>query len=293
MKKPSIFSSKYQETLKKRRRRNVLLGLLIICIIFTIFAIFNDRVNDFWASINQKPVNSLGPDEEDNNIKINISDNTLNTQGEQNTTNKIIINNEVTNSTNNITGNSTKNEKKEEKKFYTLKLASERDIKIYYEDKNQNKVFTGETDNGDYISLSPSKKKAVIIDKTNQDMYITNIDNTFINITKDVYTAYGRSDEKYYKSDQLARFNNNYLWHDSAKFVSEDKIVYRSRLPYFIENDLKLYLWSYDIPRNVHECIFAVTPGELQIRDLDQNGINISVSGVNYYFKPDGTIINR
>ncbi len=286
MKKPSIFSSKYQETVKRMRRRNTLIALLVVCVILTIFAIFNDKISKFFVSKGQNSVDVLAPgnQSEDTNNTQALNTKTSNTQTIVNTTKDIKdINENISNKT----------EQKREDLFYILKLASGRDIKIYYEENNKEKLFTGKTGDNDYIALSPSKKRACIIDKTNQDMYIMNNDNTFVNVTMDIYTAFGRPDEKYYKKDQLASFNNNYLWHDMAKFLTEDKIAYRSRLPYFMLSNLNLYLWVYSLSSNTHQCIFALPPGDVQIKDLDQVGLKITDSGKDYYLKTDNSIVQR
>ena len=274
MKRPSIFSSKYQETVKRIRRRNALIVILLLCILVTIYVIFNDRINKFLINRNN-----------DNNIKAVAPENQ--SQSTQKSSNTQEVNTSKENKSDNTQIQIS------EEKFYTLQLSSGRKIKIYYEEKNNEKLFTGLCDDVDYISLSPSKKKACIIDKENQDMYIMNNDNTFANITMDVYTAFGRPNEKYYKPDQLLRFNNDYLWHDMAKFLNEDKIAYRSRLPYFISNDYRLYLWVYDLTINNHQCIFALEPGDIQIQDLDQTGLRIIDSSNNYYLRPDNTIVMR
>lgn len=274
MKRPSIFSSNYKETVKRIRRRNTLIAILILCILITIYVIFNDRINKFFIYRNNDLIDASAPENQD-------TQNFSNTQ-------------EVNTSKENITDKTFENTQKiSEEQFYTLQLSSGRNIKIYYEEKNKEKLFTGLSDDTDYISLSPSKKKACIIDKENQDMYIMNNDNTFVNITMNVYTAFGRPNEKYYKPDQLLRFNNDYLWHDMAKFLNEDKVAYRSRLPYFITNDYRLYLWVYDLSINNHQCIFALEPGDIQIQDLDKTGLKIVDSGNNYYLKPDNTIVMR
>lgn len=271
MKKPSIFSSKYQETVKRNRRRNVLIIVLIICIFLTIYVIFNDRINNFFIARNNNSVDVIAPDNQSEDTQSQLS-----TQEEL---------------TDNI--NETSTTQKVEEKFFTLQMASGRSIKLYYEEKNNEELFTGKIDDDDYISLSSSKKKACIIDKENQDMYIMNNDGTFENITMDVYTAFGRPDDKYQKAEQLLRFENNYLWHDMAKFLTEDKIAYRSRLPYFITNDTKLYLWVYDLSTNSHQCIFALAPGDIQLHDIDEIGLQISAAEGNYYLKPDNTIVAR
>ncbi|MCL2321947.1 MAG: hypothetical protein FWC47_07560 [Oscillospiraceae bacterium] len=292
MKKPSIFSSKYHETVKRIRRRNTLVVILVICVILTIFAIFNDKINKLFFWINQNYVGVVAPESQST-----ATENTLNTSNEQ--TNDTNDTQSQINKSENIIQSTTDQTSQAQIKpvevvqYYTLKLASGRDIKIYYEEKNNQILFTGKSDDADYITLSPSKKRVCIIDKTNQDMYIMFNNNTYKNITKTVYIATGGSSDKYYKSDQLARFNNNYLWHDMAKFLTEDEIAYRSRLPYFIANNLNLYLWIYDITTDVHKCMFDLPPGNIEILDLDEIGLKITDSGKNYYLKADNSIVPR
>jgi len=292
LKKPSIFSSKYHETVKRIRRRNTLVVILVICVILTIFAIFNDKINKLFFWINQNYVGVVAPESQST-----ATENTLNTSNEQ--TNDTNDTQSQINKSENIIQSTTDQTSQAQIKpvevvqYYTLKLASGRDIKIYYEEKNNQILFTGKSDDADYITLSPSKKRVCIIDKTNQDMYIMFNNNTYKNITKTVYIATGGSSDKYYKSDQLARFNNNYLWHDMAKFLTEDEIAYRSRLPYFIANNLNLYLWIYDITTDVHKCMFDLPPGNIEILDLDEIGLKITDSGKNYYLKADNSIVPR
>ena len=297
MKKPSIFSSKYQETVKRIRRRNTLVVILVICVILTIFAIFNDQINKFFFWINQNYVDVIAPENQST-----ATENITNTSNIQTNETKSQFNeseNIIQSTSENIIEDTTDQTSQAQKtqievvKYYILKLDSGRNIKLYYEEKNNEILFTGKSDDADYITLSPSKKRVCIIDKTNQDMYIMFNNNTFINATMKFYTATGGSNEKYYKTDQLARFNNNYLWHDMAKFLTEDKIAYRSRLPYFITNNLNLYLWVYDITTKKHQCIFALKPGDVEIQDLDETGLKITDSGKNYYLKSDNSIVPR
>ena len=258
MGKPSIFSNNYAKKMRKRKMRYVI--IIIIIIIAILFAIF--------FSSNIKNVGSIISDSKPKNTTINNKDN-------KPASNKNKTSNAVTKI----------ETKAEEEKSYTADLSSGKQIKLVYEEKDNNKTFkyVSPIDSGVITDISPSKKAIIILD-SNQNILYYNIEGKKYDLTKKEYTS---SDGTVFAKEDGLNKNPNYTWHGSPKFLNEENIAYISELPWF--NKTIKYVWVVNVKSGKHVQLSEKLSGEnLNFGELNEKGLIIKTSDKTYYLGSDG-----
>ena len=259
MGKPSIFSNNYAKRMKKRKIRYVIIIIIIIAILFAIF---------FYSNI--KKVGSIISDGKQKNTTINNKDNKKPSNKKETSTS--------------VTKTETET-KTEEEKSYTVNLSNGKQIKLVYEEKDNNKTFKyiSPIDSGVITDISPSKKAIVILD-SNQAILYYDIEGKKRDLTKKEYTS---SDGTIFtKEDGLSK-NPNYMWHGFPKFLDENKIAYISELPWF--NKTIKYVWIVNVKNGEHMQLSEKLSGEnLSFGELNEKGLMIKTPDKTYYLNSDG-----
>jgi cytoskeletal protein RodZ len=254
MGKPSIFSNNYA---KKMRRRKIKYTMIILIIVAVLVAIFF-RSNIF----NFKQNNSI-----------------TNSKGNKSATNK--------SETPKVVTKPVIPEKAEEEKSYPVDLSSGVQIKLVYEEKDNNKIFkyVSPIDSVVITDISPSKKAIVILDSKNQDILYYDIEGKKQDLTKREYTS---SDATIFTKENQLNKNAAYIWHSSPRFLDEEKIAYISQLPWF-NNAATKYVWIVNIKTGQHQTLEKLSGENLSFGELNEKGLMVKANDKTYYLKSDGS----
>lgn len=199
MSKPSIFSRSYDQRMKRRRLNIILFLLLLLCVAF-FGGMYLLNKNDI--SIFKGSENKTESKKEDSKVNSN-------------------------------------NKEKEEKvtpnpssasQEYTYTLKNNKVLKIEYTGSGENKVIKGFKDeNLDSIDydISPDKKKAVFVDKTDSSLLVADVDGNFVDITKQSISY----NKKRSITRKILQDDTNYVWNGKPHFTGDGKIVYLSDMP--------------------------------------------------------------
>lgn len=268
MGKPSIFSRDYERIKKKRRRKITVLVVFIMLIILGV--VFNGNVK-VWVGKNL-------------NIKSGLSifkkkDKVAKTQAEEK--GKDIGKPKVQ------TAEQAKPQVLEEK-GYTITLSSGNQIKLVYEEVNNDKKFkyvSPET-SGVVYTINPSGKNIIILDDKNQNLLCCDIDGNQTDITKKEYAS--ESGQIFNKESTLTN-NPNYIWHSSPKFIDDGNAAYVSRLPWF-NNETTKYVWTVNVKTKEHTYKSKLSGEKVTLGDITDKGLTLVVNDKTYYLKGNGEI---
>lgn len=258
MARPSIFSKDYERLMRKRRRR-IIVSLLAILIIGsgTAVYIYNGGINFSQIKENLQTWVDGGKEivEEDSLL-------TVAPEAEE-----------------------PKLEEPKEEFFETV--IDEMNIKISLnitEDgtKTFNEVVTGEN-----VIISPDKTKFLVTD-TKQNLFIINVNDEITDITKPNYVSTTGST---YTKESILNQYQGYVWHKSAKFISDTKIAYVSNLPYF-GSGISEYIWVYDIESGQHITKWEIKSNEISLGEISEKGLEIHVDGKIKYITVDANIVD-
>ncbi len=268
MGKPSIFSSKYEKKMKKRRRNITILSLIIILTVVLAGAeLIHNPINfskikqnlQAWVESdieNENPVNNEKEAVEENE-KAEIEP--VNTEEPKESTIDIV-------------------------------LSSGTVAKAKYKIENSITQFTeviGLDESVDY-DISPSKSKIVICD-TNGVMTVYNIDGTSKDISKDTYIS--SQGTAFLRTDVMAA-NPQYIWNRYAKFIDEDKVIFITNRPYFGTDPLDQYLWITNISDGTDSVLWSIHGSSVTLNKSDGEKISTVIDGVTYMIDADGNYTN-
>lgn len=272
MPKPSIFSSQYNEEMKRRKRIKIIIGIVLLIIALT--AVFGGSIND---SIGEKvklkfeKSKEKGKDQKDgaDNIKQDSKSKQENEKSQANEMKEKEIKKDVPK-----TGN------------YNIKLSNGEEVKLSYNIVNNEKQYTGVLPKGINYDISPSKKNIVILENKTQNMILVDSNGNTKDITKKEYVS---SKNDVFKKDDILQYNSNYIWCSSPKYLNEDNILYISQLPWFNKEDQK-YLWKYNISSNNHYHNLSQAGGEISGVNIKYGsntpeGLEVIVDGVKNIIK--------
>jgi len=253
--KPSIFSKDYEKQMKKRKKRKTF-GIFI-AIIAGVFITITISMKDM--------------------VK-NLSDN-LGKSKSIGTTDK----NKVKST------ESKKVEATEQKKaeVYDIQLSSGKAVSIAYETKNNDKTFkqVPETDTNAVYNISPSGKKAILLDDKVQSIILVDINGNKQDVTNSQYTATNGAVIE--KNAQLAA-QPDYIWCSSPRFIDDNNIAYISQLPWIGKTNK--YIWIENLEQKSNVWIEEIKGEELKLGGLTNKGLTVSEDGKTVFLKSDGSI---
>lgn len=227
MRKPSIFSSNYEEQMRRRRINITLIILILIsAAFFTIKYFLNKNSMDF--NINLFKVKEPA--------KQQIKTNSLNNKSD---------------SVKNIPQQKIENTQKEE--IFTFEYKNSKGIvyKIDYVIKNNQKQFIKLTGDSNY-DISQDKKYIVFDDMTSNDIILMDTNGNYKKLTKLYYES--KSTGQIYKKDTILSYYPKFIWSLKPHFTNDGRIVYVSQLPYFRKQN-EFYLWSVNVDGSNHRKI--------------------------------------
>ena len=193
--------------------------------------------------------------------------------------------------------NQTESDKKQETKveekqelFYEYKLSDGSSLKVLYEENSGEKTFKGFKDDKGAISydISPNKQHIIFEDKASNSIILGDISGNFKNV--DMPSYYSKTaDTKLVKENILAN-NPWYVWSAMPHFISEDRFVYISHLPYIIK-DGKLAVWSGKIDGSQYKMAGQLDTSNLsdiKYDGFDDDGrLKILSGSTAYYISPE------
>ncbi|KEI07450.1 hypothetical protein [Clostridium botulinum] len=252
MPKPSIFSNRYDEQMKKRKRIKIIF-VVIAVVVLVIIAI------GILGSI-------LFGDNSAEKAKAKV-------QVEQNKkVNKTKIDNPKK--------DENLKEKDNSNKEYALKLSNGEEVKLLYNVVNNEKQYIGVMPKETKYTISPSKQNIAIVENTTQKLILIDINGTSKEITKLQYVS---SKGDAFNEKNVLKSNPNYVWCDEPKFLDDDNIIYVSQLPWFNKPNIK-YLWKYNISTNVHDnnlpSMGEISGNKIEYGNITSEGLEVIIDGV-------------
>lgn len=277
MAKPSIFSSKYEKEMKKRKKKKIF-GIFIILLAICMYIVVSSDTLDYKgiaANIKKINVFNLGKNKNSQNKVSDSKKTTADTKNKNQSSNK------------KDTAKKAVVPKKEDK-FYTIQFADGKTMKVTYDDSNGNKVIKSvdNTDSDLDYNISPTSNAAVLFEKSTQTMMLVDINGKATDVTNQSYTA--QSSGAVFEKNTILKDNPAYIWCGSPKFADGDNIVYISQIPWF-DNRTEKYVWIYNISGNKHSIV-SIEGTNIQINAVSDKGIEIVSDNNVQYLKGDGTI---
>lgn len=266
MRKPSIFSRDYERKVRKRKRIIVTISILLFLLIGAIALKLTREAFDFtyvrakiqkW--IDEEPTDSNIVDEENNGELQNDTPVTPETP---------IV---------------------PEVKTMDIKLSEDKIIKVEYDEVDGKIKFkeAKEVPIGISYDINPLKDLIVVTDDK-QNIRIFNTKGEEKNITKDKYVA---PNGEIFKKDVVTTTYKDYLWHNNAKFINDNKIVYKTNMPYF-GFGLNQYLWIVDIEGKNEVTLWQSKGKEIIIGENKEKGTEVTIDGVVKYISNDNKLVN-
>ncbi|WP_244835268.1 hypothetical protein [Clostridium sp. BJN0001] len=275
MGRPSIFSKEYEKRMK-RRKKNItlivvvlLLAVLVVGIKFLIKPIKTSNIRDklqAWIDSDAE-YNKTSVDDIEQNEKPSQSEDTSEDSKSE----------------------SEENESKKE--TVDLVLNDGTTLKASYEtDSEDKKIFTEVDTSGSdiYYDISPSKQSIIVLDKTqNMILYDANGNNKII--TKNQYVS---SKGSSFNKDDILNTNPSYIWNESPKFLSDNKIIFVTNRPYFGTSANNQYIWITDLNTNQDIVLWNNKGRSISIGNKDDKGIAVEIDGKSFHVDTDGNILN-
>lgn len=267
--KPSIFSSKYEKKMRKRKRNIKILSLVIILAVVLA-----------GAKLIYNPINF-------SKMKQNLQ-----AWVDSDTGNEVNSDKGKENSDDNNNPEESKEVKPEEPKETSMDivLCSGNKAKAVYVTENNTTQFTEVKDLDQYVDydISPSKDKIVICD-TDGTMTVYNIDGSSAVISKDEYISSQGS--SFLRTDTIAN-NPKYIWNRYARFINEDRIIFVSNRPFFGTDVLAQYLWITDINDGTDKVLWNIHGSSITLNASAEEKVNAVIDGTSYFIDADGNYTN-
>lgn len=272
MGQPSIFSKEYEKRMKRRKKNMtllvvvLLLGALVIGVKFLAKPIKTSNIRDKLQAW-------IDSDTEYNKPSV---DNTKDDEKSEDTSES---------------EKSDEKEKQTESSVIDLVLSDGTTLKASYEMDNENKkVFTTVDTNGADLQydISPSKQNIIVMDKT-QNMILYDIDGNNKIITKNQYVS---SKGSAFNKDDILNSNPSYIWNESPKFLSDDKIVFATNRPYFGTAANSKYIWITDLNTNADTVLWNNKGTSVSIGNKDDKGVSVNIDGKSLHVDANGNILN-
>lgn len=257
MRKPSIFSRDYERLMKKRRKRILITSFSIFIFILIIVSLVFKNI--FYNNAKYRGIVDLITSKENNEEKdIVINENIEQVQKELEDLSEIYT---IEKNLNGI------------KVILEIESNSDKITEIYC---NTNNIYT--LVNKDY-------NLALVIDK-NQNMSVLDNCGNVIDVTLEKYIS---PENETFEKDDILNYYEGYLWHSEARFLSENKVIYISNIPYFGYN-LKKYLTIVDTKTLEHKTIWETKADDIIFDKITNLGLGVIIDGNIKNINSDGNI---
>ncbi|MGM9973866.1 MAG: hypothetical protein ACI33K_07500 [Clostridiaceae bacterium] len=268
MGKPSIFSKEYQKH-KKRRQKKIAFLVLFLMVIILFFA--------YVSPVSQLIKGSSLYKELQAKYKDNGS-----TEKHQ----EGVVSNSGNNGDSQEDKESNEEENTAEDKYFEISLTEGKEGKAYYKESDGKIIFLSYSGGeGFQYEVSPSKEKMMIFDVNDQNIYEIEAESAIKNLTYEYYTTTKGS--KINKSNTLTS-NPEYLWHGSPRYISENRIVYKSHLPWL--NSANEYIWIIDTNTMGYSYINSSKGKVINFGSLSEEGLQVTIDGVNRILLENGSL---
>jgi cell division protein FtsB len=272
MAKTSIFSKDYEKNMRKRRKR--LRIIYVFSLLIVVSMIIKISKYDF-NNLEQRLQLWVNKDSNDVEIVTNTEEKQENNTELKDTTNKEEENN---------------NDLKEEK---SSEITEEK-VAIVINNINLNLVMKNEQGvkkissienkpDKYYSTISNNGQNALIIDDMQNIKFIKN-NGEIMDLTLTEYIA---PNGEVFKKDDVINTYSGYLWHNNAKILGNDKIVYISNIPYF-GYDLDQYITIIDLNDKTHETIWNMKGKNISLKDFDGSRLEVTIDGNIRYINENG-----
>ena len=266
MRKPSIFSRDYERKVRKRKRIIFTISILVFLLISIIGLKLTREAFDF-TYVRGKIQRWIDED----NVNGDIAEET--TEGEEVENTPVVPEEPVAPSV----------------KIIDLKVNDEKILKIEYEEVDGKIKFkeAKEVPEGIEYDISPSKELVVVTDN-NENIKVINTKGEETNITKESYIA---PNGEVFKKDVVKTTYKDYLWHKNTKFINDNKIVYKTNMPYF-GYGLDEYLWIVDINSKTEITLWQSKGKSITIGEIKEKGLEVTIDGNIKYINNDNKLVN-
>lgn len=260
MRKPSIFSRDYEKQIKKRKRIIIVISIIVLLLVGSIIFTVTAKYFDF-TNVKAKIQQWVDGDTSSENIIEDIPS----------------------------VENSSETPIESTVKLIDIKVSEDRILKVEYEDIGGVIKFkeAKEVPDGIEYNISPSRE-LILINDDKQNIKIINTKGEENNITKESYIA---PNGEVFKKDVVQSTYNDYLWHKSAKFISDKKIVYKTNMPYF-GYGLSQYLWIVDIDSKNETTLWQSKGVDITVGEIKEKGLEVIIDGNIKYINNDNNLIN-
>lgn len=282
MKKPSMFSSKYHQQVKRRRLNKFLFVLLIICIAFFSGKYYLNKQNIYPV----KSITNLGFVK---NIKLGNWWNDITKKFKTSDTAKkpIKVVNPIAPKTTTTVQAVIPAVKKVEPILSTYTYTDGNNVRynVTYQKTDKGILITGfnEPNNTSEYCISNDKSKLVFDIKSTSSLILCDSTGKFTDITRASYKT--KSTGKIISKQSAISSYKGYIWAEKPFFTLDGRVIYISRLP-FIREDGTLYLWTENIDGTNYKHVYKLGSDKSIIAygGYDASGrLIVKIKGVNYY----------
>ena len=263
MRKPSIFSRDYERQIRKRKRIITIISIIAFVVVAVLIVKFTTKTFNF-TGVRAKIQKWVDEDTSENKI----ADEVPNIESTSEAPIEPIV---------------------PKAKIMELKITEGKILKVEYEELEGVIKFkeAKEIPEGIEYNISPSKELVVVTDDK-QNIKVINTKGEEKNITKDSYVS---PKGEIFKKDIVQSTYKDYLWHKSAKFINDKKIVYKTNMPYF-GSGLNQYLWLIDIDGKNEITVWQSKGKDIIIGNIKEKGIEVTIDGNMKYINNDNNLVN-
>ncbi len=269
MAKPSMFSKDYDERMRKRKKIRRILTMIVVLLVIIGAVLFSSNIGNS-IKIGLDKVNNKVNDKNKNGLK--------NTESKEKTISK-----EKEENQQQVTKTEKQNENKSEvdtnKGTQVIKLSNGEEINLVYSIANNQRQYIEVLSKTIQYSISPTKKRIVLLEKNTQNIILVDEMGSVKDITKKEYVS---TKGTVFSKDSVLKNNPGYIWSSLPKFIDDNNIIYISQLPWFNRGEDK-FIWRYTVSANVHNQIITeggeISGKEISYGKLLKDGLEVIIDG--------------
>lgn len=267
--KPSMFSKDYDERMRRRKKIKRVFTVIVVLAVIIGAVLFSGNIGSRIK---------IGIDKVNNKI----SDKNKNISGNSKSKEKTISKEKEVKQQQLIKTqkqNENKNEVDTNKKTQVIKLLNGEEIKLIYSMVNNQRQYLEVSAETIQYSISPTKKKVVLLEKNTQNIILVDEMGNVKDVTKKEYVS---TKGTMFSKDSVLKDNSGYIWSSLPKFIDDNNMIYVSQLPWFNRGEEK-FIWRYTINTNVHNQIIT-EGGEISGREISygkflKDGLEVIIDG--------------